>query len=298
MRVTITGAGGLVGSRLTRALEAEGHGVARLTRSPSSRADTFLWDPRSGAIDAAAFAGCDGVVHLAGESIAARRWSHAQKVRIRDSRVFGTRTLCRALAALAEKPKVLISASAIGFYGDRGAEALDETAARGSGFLPDVCVAWEAETRAAADAGLRVVNLRIGVVLSPEGGALARMLPPFKLGAGGVLGGGQQFMSWIDLDDLVSAIRFALTTETLHGAVNATAPNPVTNREFTKTLGKVLRRPTILPMPALAARAAFGEMADALLLASTRVLPRALQQAGFPFRYPTLEEALRHQLNK
>jgi len=296
MNITITGASGLVGTRLVRALKQDGHDVARLGRKRTGGAGEHAWNPEAGTVDDAALAGCDAVVHLAGENIAARRWSDVQKARIRDSRVQGTRTICQAIVRQSRKPRVLVSASAIGFYGDRGDELLTEASGAGSGFLPEVCVAWERETEAALEAGVRVVRLRIGVVLSPEGGALAKMLTPFKLCVGGVLGSGRQYMSWIDLDDLVAAIRFALVTDGLSGAVNATTPQPVTNREFTKTLGKVLSRPTVFPMPAFAARAAFGEMADALLLASTRVMPARLEAAGFSFGYPSLEGSLRHQV--
>jgi len=238
----------------------------------------------------------DAVVHLAGENIAAGRWTERQKARIRDSRVKGTRLLCDLLARYSPPPKALVCASAVGYYGDRGDEILKEESASGSDFLSDVCGEWEAATQTAVERGIRVVNLRIGVVLSPLGGALAKMLTPFKLGAGGVIGSGRQYMSWIALDDAVRAFHFALTNQSLHGPVNAVAPNAVTNRDFTRTLGRVLSRPTVFPMPAFAARLAFGEMADALLLASTRVQPARLLAGGFTFRYPDLEGALRHLL--
>ncbi len=225
-----------------------------------------------------------------------RSWTPAVKARIRDSRVNGTRLLCEALARLSNPPRVLVCASAIGYYGDRGDEVLDEASSPGSGFLPEVCQEWEAATEPARAAGIRVVNLRFGVILSPSGGALAKMLTPFKLGAGGRIGDGRQWMSWIALDDVIDAIAYALNTESLAGPANCVAPQPVTNLEFTKTLGRVLHRPTIFPMPAVAARIAFGEMADALLLASARVLPKELSAAGYPFRYPQLEGALRHML--
>jgi uncharacterized protein (TIGR01777 family) len=238
----------------------------------------------------------DAVVHLAGENIAAGRWTERQKARIRDSRVKGTRLLCDLLARYSPPPKALVCASAVGYYGDRGDEILKEESAPGSDFLFDVCREWEAATQTAVERGIRVVNLRIGVVLSPLGGALAKMLTPFKLGAGGVIGSGRQYMSWIALDDVVRAFHFALTNQSLLGPVNAVAPNPVTNRDFTRTLGRVLSRPTVFPMPAFAARLAFGEMADALLLASTRVEPARLLAGSFIFRYPDLEGALRHLL--
>jgi uncharacterized protein (TIGR01777 family) len=238
----------------------------------------------------------DAVVHLAGENIASARWTERQKARIRDSRVKATGLLCNLLARYSPPPKALVCASAIGYYGDRGDEILKEESAPGSGFLSDVCREWEAATQPAVERGIRVVNLRIGMVLSALGGGLAKMLTPFKLGAGGVMGSGRQYMSWIAVDDLVDAIHFALTHESLRGPANAVAPSPVTNREFTRTLGRVLSRPTPFPMPAFAARLAFGEMADALLLASTRVQPARLLASGFTFRYPDLEGALRHLL--
>jgi uncharacterized protein (TIGR01777 family) len=242
--------------------------------------------------------GLDAVVHLAGENIATGRWNAAKKARIRDSRVQGTRLLCEALAQLVHPPRVLISTSAIGYYGDRGAHTLRENSAPGRGFLAEVCQAWEAATAPAVQRGLRVVLLRLGMVLSPTGGALARMLTPFRLGLGGVVGSGQQYMSWIALADVLGAIRHILDTETLHGPVNAVAPQPVANQVFTTVLGTVLHRPTRFPLPAFVARLAFGEMADALLLASTRVLPAQLQASGYTFQYPDLEATLRHLLGR
>jgi uncharacterized protein (TIGR01777 family) len=256
------------------------------------------WDPAGGTIDAAAFNEVDAVVHLAGEGVASHRWTADVKKRILESRVRGTRLLCETLASLSVKPSVLVSASAVGYYGDRGAEILDESSTPGGGFLADVCQQWEAATTAARDANIRVVNLRIGVVISTKGGALASMLTPFRMGVGGVLGSGQQYISWITLDDLVRAIVFALQAAALSGPVNATAPEPVTNREFTKTLGRLLHRPTVATMPAFAARLAFGEMADEMLLSGSRVLPRALQAAGFTFQYPELDPALQHVLGE
>jgi hypothetical protein len=240
----------------------------------------------------------DAIVHLAGENIAGGRWTAARKARIRDSRVIGTRTLCETLARLSQPPKVLVSASAIGYYGDRGAEPLWENSTFGTGFLADVCRAWEEATQPAVQKGIRVVLLRLGIVLSPAGGALAKMLLPFKLGLGGVLGRGNQYMSWIALDDVAGAMAHTLVTDTLQGPVNAVAPYPVTNREFTRTLGRILRRPTVFPLPAFAARLVFGEMADALLLASTRVEPKRLLATQYVFRYPELDGALRHLLGK
>ena len=299
MDVVVTGSSGLLGSALVTALADEGHRVIRLVRTAALCSnDRICWDPARGTVDPAVFSGCDAVVHLAGESIAEGRWTAAQKARIRDSRVQGTRVLAEALAATDKPPEVLVSASAIGFYGHRGEETVDEDSPAGSGYLASVCRDWEAASKPAVDKGLRVVYLRIGMVLSATGGALAKMLRPFKLGVGGVLGSGEQYLSWIAVDDLVGAVQHALSVRELRGPVNAVAPYPVTNRQFTKTLGRVLRRPTVFPAPAFALRAAFGEMADALLLASTRVTPTRLTDSGFRFRFPQLEDALRHLLGK
>ena len=294
----VSGASGLVGRAVCTTLKNAGHRVLRLVRREAVGDDEVLCDAMKGRIDTAALAGVDGIVHLAGENIAEGRWNTAKKERIRSSRVDFTRGLCEAIAGLDSRPRVLVSASAIGWYGDRDELPLDETADPGDGFLPEVCAAWEAATDPAAAAGVRVVNLRIGVVLSPDGGALAKMLTPFRLGAGGVIGSGRQEMSWIALDDLIGVIRHGLDCDDLSGPVNAVSPHPVTNREFTKTLGRVLRRPTIFPMPAFAARLAFGEMADALLLSSSRVIPARLQQSGYQYQYPELEPALRHLLGR
>ena len=296
MNVLLTGSSGLIGSALAPALSGDGHRVRRLRRAASTAAGATSWNPADGAFAAGALDGIDAVVHLAGENIAGGRWTAARKARIRDSRVDGTRRLSEALAALDTPPRVLVAASAIGFYGDRGDALLDESAAPGTGFLPEVSRSWEAAAAPAREAGIRVVHLRIGIVLSPAGGALAQMLLPFKLGVGGVLGSGDQYMSWIALDDVVGVVRHALVDESLSGPVNTVAPQAVTNREFTRTLGKVLRRPTILPAPAFALRVALGEMADALLLASTRVDPAALRATTFEFRHPQLDGALRQLL--
>jgi uncharacterized protein (TIGR01777 family) len=236
--------------------------------------------------------GFDAVVHLAGESIAEGRWTEAKRGRIRDSRVQGTRVLADTLARLIHPPKVFLCASAVGFYGSRGDEELDEESPAGSGFLSDVCREWESACRPAVEAGIRVVNLRLGMVLSTRGGALAKMLPIFRLGLGGRLASGRQYVSWITLDDVVEAIQFVMATDSLEGPVNAVAPGAVTNREFTRVLGRVLRRPAILPAPAFALRCVLGQMAQELLLASTRALPRRLLEAGFAFRDPDLEGAL------
>lgn len=296
MRILMTGSSGLVGTAASALLSTAGHEVVPLVRR-EAREGEVSWDPRGGRLDPADLEGFDAVVHLAGESIS-KRWTDEQKKKIRESRVAGTTLLSEALAAATNGPKVMISASAIGFYGDRGAEVLDESSAHGSGFLAEVCQEWEAATARARDAGIRVVNLRTGVVLSPQGGALAKMLTPFKLGAGGKIGSGEQYMSWITLDDVAGIIAFALETESLSGPVNTVAPDPVTNARFTKTLGRVLGRPTLFPMPAFAARLAFGEMADELLLGSANVRPSALEDAGYGFRYPELEAGLRHVLGR
>jgi hypothetical protein len=253
------------------------------------------WDPAAGKIDAAALEGHDAVVHLAGENIS-QRWTAKQKSKILESRIRSTRLLVEALARLTNPPNVLVSASAIGYYGNRGDEILQEDSAAGIGFLPEVCREWEAATQPAAEAGIRVVNLRFGLILSPGGGALAKMFLPFKMGVGGVLGSGRQYWSWISIDDIIGVIHHALRNESLQGPVNAVSPNPVTNREFTKILGHVLKRPTLFPVPAFTLRLVFGEMADEMLLASARVQPAKLLNSGYDFRYPELEGALRHLL--
>ena len=297
MKIGVTGSTGLVGSALVPLLATHGHDVVGLRRYTESAKDQEGWDPNTGRVTVSDTA-LDALVHLAGENIAGGRWNAARKSRIRDSRVDGTRRLAETLAGQAQRPHTLVVASAIGYYGDRGDERLIESSDAGEGFLPEVCHAWEAATAPARDAGIRVVHLRIGIVLTPAGGALAQMLLPFKMCVGGVIGPGRQYMSWIALDDVLAAIRHALQTETLDGPVNAVAPQPVTNAEFTSTLGRVLRRPTVMPLPAFFARLAFGEMADALLLSSTRVQPARLEETGFTFQYPELEAALRHVLER
>ncbi len=298
MNILVTGSTGLVGSSVVSFLKTGGHRVLRLVRGTANGADDIVWHPAGDTIESAKLEGLDAVVHLAGENIASGRWNAAKKERIRDSRVNGTVLLSKALAKLTRKPRVLVCASAIGFYGDRGDEVLTESSPPGTSFLSDVCRDWEIAAEPARQAGIRVVNLRIGVVLTPHGGALAKMLLPFKLGAGGIVGSGQQFWSWIALDDVVGAIHHAINCESLSGPVNAVSPEPTTNRDFTKTLGRVLHRPTIFPMPAFAAKLLLGEMADELLLASTRVLPTRLQSSGFAYRCPKLEGALRHVLGQ
>jgi uncharacterized protein (TIGR01777 family) len=273
------------------------HETAHLGRAAAGPR-AIAWDPAAGRIDAARLEGFDAVVHLAGEPIAEGRWNEAKKRRILESRVAGTRLLCETLARLSSPPRVLVCASAIGWYGDRGDETLTEDSAPGGGFLADVCRQWEAAADPARAKSIRVVHLRSGVVLTPAGGALNKMLTPFRMGVGGVVGSGSQWMSWIGLDDEIGAILHALVTESLSGPVNAVAPRPVTNREFTKTLGGVLGRPTVMPMPAFAARLVFGEVADALLLSSQRVQPARLEATGYRFRHPDLAGALAHLLGR
>ncbi len=298
MNILVSGATGLVGQALCKTLKPEGHTVRGMVRhaTPFSP-DAVYWDPSKGILSPADLEGLDAVVHLAGEPIAAGRWTEARKQRILDSRVNGTRLLCERLAGCKSPPSVLIAASAMGFYGSRGDEVLTEDSAVGEGFLAEVCQAWEEATKPASDAGIRVVNLRIGLVLSREGGALGKMLPAFKLGLGGTLGGGLPWMSWIHLNDLVSAIVHSLSTESLAGPVNGVSPEPVTNRTFTKTLGRVLGRPTFLPVPTPVLRMALGEMADELLLSSMRIMPERLQSSGFTFQFDNLESALRDVLS-
>ncbi|MGH7370054.1 MAG: TIGR01777 family oxidoreductase [Candidatus Methylomirabilaceae bacterium] len=299
MIIAVTGSAGLIGSRLTVLLGSGGHRVMRLLRSkPRPELDEVYWDPVRGMVDTMALGRVDAVVHLAGENIAKGRWTTRKKARIRDSRVNGTRVLSEALARLSPPPNVMICASAIGYYGNRGDEWLREESTPGSGFLADVCRQWEAGAEPARQRGIRVVHLRTGVVLSPAGGALRQKLLTFRMGLGGKIGSGRQYLSWIAIDDLLAVIMHALTTDTLQGPVNAVAPNPVTNLEFTRTLGRVLGRPTLFPMPALAARLVFGEMAEELLLASARVQPARLATTGYQFRFPTLDGALRYLLRK
>jgi hypothetical protein len=291
-RILVTGASGLVGSDLLPLLSTGGHEVIRLGRGPGG------WDPEAGRLDPGALEGLDGVVHLAGENIAGGRWTPDRKARIRQSRVLGTRLLCETLARLQRPPETLVSASAVGFYGDRGNEEISESSGAGTGYLAEVCEDWEKATQPARRAGIRVVNLRIGIVLSPKGGALSKMLPPFSLGLGGRLGHGGQYMSWISLPDLSAVILRALTDPRLHGPVNAVASEAVTNQEFTRTLASVLGRPALVPMPAFLARLAFGELADALLLGGAKVRPAKLSRSWFEFQHPTLEIALRDLLGR
>ncbi|PTL36379.1 TIGR01777 family protein [Candidatus Methylomirabilis limnetica] len=299
LHILVTGSTGFVGSALVPFLAAGGHRVTRLVRAtPEHGIAEVQWDPEAGVMDIARLEGLDAVVHLAGENIATGRWTAEKKAKIRDSRVGGTRLLCDSLAGLKQPPKVMVCASAIGYYGDRGDELLTEESAPGTGFLAGVCCEWEAEAKPAVQKGIRVVHPRFGMVLSGAGGALAKLLPPFRMGLGGVLGTGRQYISWIALDDLLGVIAHALATEALQGPVNAVTPNPVTNQEFTQTLGRLLSRVTLFSMPAVAARLAFGEIADEVLLASQRVQPTRLLATGYRFCYPDLEGALRHSLGE
>jgi len=298
MRVAITGSSGLIGSALVERLRADGHQVTRLVRGRERAvgAGAVHWDPARGEVDAAGLEGHDVVIHLAGESIVGL-WTARKKARIRDSRVEGTRLIAGALAGLARPPAVLLSASATGFYGARPPdEVLDEEASPGTGFLAETAQAWEAAADPARAAGIRVVHARFGLVLSPRGGALAAMLPVFRLGLGGRLGSGAQVWSWIALDDVVEAALHVVRTDPLAGPVNFVAPEPVSNAEFTRVLGRVLRRPTLFAVPAFAARLVAGEMAEEMLLTGARVEPRRLLESGYRFRFPSLEPALRHLL--
>jgi uncharacterized protein (TIGR01777 family) len=289
MRILVSGSHGLVGKALIASLTSDGHEIVRLVRGKPAGAAEIEWHPNDEKIDAAALEDLDAVVHLAGESIASGRWTDDKKRAIRDSRVKGTALLSDALAKLSRPPAVFVSASAIGYYGNRGDELLTESSAPGNDFLANVCVEWENATIPAIEKGIRTVHARFGIILDANEGALAKMLTPFRMGIGGRIGDGKQWMSWIDIDDVVKGLRFVIENP-VTGPVNFVAPNPVTNAEFTKTLGRVLSKPTLFPMPAFAARLAFGEMGDALLLSSQRVKPGVLQD----FAYPTLESALRH----
>ena len=299
MKICVTGSSGLVGSALIPLLTSGGHQVLRMVRKPQAAGpDEAVWDPAQATIDSDALKGIDAVVHLAGESIASGRWTAAKKKRIRASRVDSTRLLCETIARLHPPPRVLLSASAIGIYGQQGDRVLQETAAAGKGFLADVCRDWEAATEPALNAGIRVVKLRFGVILSPLGGLLARLLPPFRYGLGGQIGDGSGQQSWISIDDVIGAVHHALMTESLDGPLNLVAPNPVTNREFTSKLASVLRRPAMVKIPPWTLRTALGEMANELILASARVAPKRLLESGYAFRHATLDEALSHVLGR
>lgn len=298
MKILIGGSHGLVGTALIKSLETEGHEIFRLVRHAPTSKTEVEWSPDRYSIALARIEGFDAVVNLAGESIAEGRWTDEKKRRIRESRVKGTKLLGDALANLTVRPKTFVCASAIGYYGNRGDELLTETSAPGDEFLAKVCAEWEGATALATEKGIRVVNARFGVILDTNGGALKKMLPPFRMGVGGKVGSGKQWMSWIALDDVVGGIQFALANDSIKGPVNFVAPVPVTNAEFTKTLGKVLSRPTVLPIPAFAIKLLFGEMGEALLLGGQRVAPERLIEAGYAFQYSVLDSALHHVLNK
>ncbi len=299
MKVAVTGASGLIGSALCPALESAGHEPVRMVRSARGGAGTIAWDPDAGRIDAAALEGVGAVVHLAGAGIGDRRWTSDRKKEILDSRMRGTKLLADTLAGLASKPAVLVSGSAVGYYGNRDDEELTEVSTPGDDFLAHVCKEWEAATAPAADAGIRVVNIRTGIVLARHGGVLKRLLTPFRLGLGGRLGSGKQYMSWITLDDEVGAIVHSIADDSLVGAANLTAPNAVTNAEFTATLGRVLHRPTAIPTPLLPLRAVYGsELVQHLLLDGQRVLPARLEATGYRFAHTELEPTLEAVLGR
>ncbi len=296
MRILVSGSHGLVGKALITTLAPDGHEIVRLVRDKPSGAAEIEWHPNEGRLDASALEGIDAVVHLAGESIASGRWTNEKKRAILDSRVKGTALLSNAIAQVSRPPSVFVSASAIGYYGNRGDEVLTEKSAPGNDFLANVCVEWENATRPAIEKGIRTVHTRFGIILDANEGALGKMLTPFQMGVGGRVGSGKQWVSWISIEDVVNGLISVIGDKTVSGPVNFVAPNAVTNAEFTKVLGHVLSKPTLFPVPAFGVRMAFGEMADALLLSSQRVEPRVLIEKGFAFRWPTLEPALRHLL--
>jgi uncharacterized protein (TIGR01777 family) len=305
MRILVSGSTGFVGTALVETLERQGHSIARLVRPATARnsaaggrPQAVAWDPIAGHFDAAGAEGAEALVHLAGASIAGGRWNATRKELLRTSRIDATRHLMGALAQLQRPPRVIVAASAIGYYGDRGDETLTEASATGDDFLARACREWESETTRGAEFGARVVSLRFGIILAAHGGALAQMALPFKLGAGGRLGSGRQWMSWLTLQETLTIIQFALMTSKLTGPVNAVSPNPVRNTEFTAILAKTLHRPDLFPAPAFALRLALGEMADALLLASQKVIPSKLTDAGYPFLQPGLLSALAEVFRK
>src|SRR5258708_261733 len=295
MKIAIAGASGLVGSALIPILQSSGNQITRLVRS-SPKPGEIEWHPNQDEVSAQGLDGFETIINLAGENIAGGRWTDDKKRKIGDSRVNGTHLLSEAIARMNSKPSAFICASATGIYGDRDDETLDEQSESGGGFLAGVCREWEQATEPASKAGVRVVNLRMGPILARDGGMLSKLLTPFKMGMGGKVGSGKQYISWVALDDAVNAIKLAIDDESIHGPINIVSPNPVTNEEFTKTLGHVLNRPTALAMPAFAARLAFGDMADGMLLTSQRVIPKRLNDAGYEFEYPELGGAFRKYL--
>ncbi|MET7932095.1 TIGR01777 family oxidoreductase [Streptomyces sp. NPDC005322] len=295
MRIAVTGSSGLIGTALVRSLLEDGHQVVRLVRRPPRGEGEVEWDPQRQWVDTAGLTGCEAVVHLAGAGVGDRRWTDAYKKEIRDSRVLGTATIAEAVASLDTPPRVLVSGSAVGYYGDTGERAVDESAPPGHGFLADLCQEWEEATAAAQEAGVRTVFTRTGLVISLQGGAWGRLFPLFKLGLGGRMGSGRQYWSFIALQDHIAALRHILDTADLSGPVNLTAPTPVTNREMTRVMGRVLRRPTPFSVPAPALRLALGEMSGDIL-GSVRALPRRLLDSGFSFAYPHVDEALKAAL--
>lgn len=294
MKILITGASGLIGTALQKSFSEKGYETLLAGRGKPEKPNEIQWDVENGFAEPERLEGLDVVIHLAGETVSGLRWTEEKKKAIHDSRVLGTRNVVETISELDDRPKLLISASGMDFYGDRGDEIVTESSKAGDTFLAEVCKDWEAEARRAEDAGVRTVLLRSGMVLSKDGGALATMLTPFKFGVGGVVGSGKQWMSWISLDDLVRVVNFVIENESIRGAVNNASPNPVTNEEFTRTLGEVLYRPTILPLPEFAVNFVLGEMGDALLLDSRRIAPKRLLDAGFEFKYPELKEAIEH----
>ncbi|MCE5228705.1 TIGR01777 family oxidoreductase [bacterium] len=299
MKILIGGSSGFIGSRLVAHLRAAGHAVVRLKRAPASPGDpSVVWQPEAGKLDPRELAGIDAVINLSGENLMSGRWTPERKAAIRDSRVLSTRLLADTITSIPEPPRVMINASAIGIYGNRGPEPLDESSPPGTGFLAGVCGQWEAATEPAERAGVRVARVRFGIVLDPEGGALARMLPLFRSGIGGPIGSGHQYVSWITLDDAVAAIEFILMHENLAGPINLVAPNPIMQTEFARELARAVHRPAVVHTPAWAVKLAMGEMADETLLASARVFPRVLLASGFNFRDPDLESGFEHLFHR
>ncbi|MEN8136139.1 MAG: TIGR01777 family oxidoreductase [Thermodesulfobacteriota bacterium] len=296
MQILISGASGLIGKEIANSLAEQGHQIVSLQRK--SAATTPYWDIENEIIELGANQKIDVVINLAGESIADGRWNQQKKAKIKNSRVKGTKLLAEYFSRANYQPKVFISASAIGFYGDRGDEKLSEESRKGTGFLSDVCYQWEGATTKAAQSGIRVANIRSGIVLSLKGGALKKMLPPFKMGLGGIIGTGKQYISWVTINDVVGIINHIIKNEALKGPINLVSPNPVTNHDFTKTLGKLLNRPTCFPLPAAMAKILLGEMAQELLLASTKVIPGKLQESGYIFKYATLQDAFKAILKR